>query len=133
MNLFKLSVVTPDGVAFEGEAESLLVHAEEGDLEILAGHVDYVVSVGTGRARIRTPEGVRLAACSGGFLTVVGGVASLVCVTFEFSDSIDIERARKAKEAAEAKLRDAKDERSVALAQAKLARALARIKVAEGL
>ena len=131
MKLFKLSVVTPDGEVFNGEAESLLVHAEEGDLEILAGHVDFVASIGTGRARIRTESGTMLAACSGGFLNVSKEKVSLVCVTFELADNIDLGRAIKAKEIAESRISEAKDERSLDLAKAKLARALCRIKVAE--
>ena len=52
MRTFHLEIVTPDGRAFDGEAESLLVHTTEGDVEILCGHMDYLAAIGTGRARI---------------------------------------------------------------------------------
>ena len=131
MKSFNLEIVTPDGLAFSGEAESLLVHTDDGDVEILAGHMDYMASVSTGRARIITGGVSKYASCSGGFLTVTKEGVRLAAVTFEFADSIDVERAKKAKERAEAKLNSATDEREIALAKARLERALTRIKVSE--
>ena len=42
MKPFHLEIVTPEGAAFSGEAESLLVRTGDGDVEILAGHTDYI-------------------------------------------------------------------------------------------
>ena len=123
-------VVTPDGAAYVGDCESLLIRTDDGDVEILAGHVDYIASVGTGRARIKTAGTDRYAACSGGFLSVEGGEVKLVAVTFEFSEDIDLSRAKRAKENAESQLKAAKDDKSVTIAKAKLQRALARINAA---
>lgn len=133
MNKFHLQIATPDGVFFDGDAESLLVHTSEGDTEILAGHMDYVASLGTGRARIRTQTGDRLAAVSGGLVTVAGGEVKLVAVTFEYAEDIDPERARASKETAEKKIVAAKDDAALRAAEAKLLRALCRIKVAESI
>ena len=130
MRSFHLEIVTPDGAAFDGEAESLLVRTDNGDVEILASHTDYIASVGTGRARIIADGKERLASSSGGFLTVESGNVRLVAITFEFADEIDLDRARRAKEAAEATIAAAKDDKSVELAKAKLQRALSRINVA---
>lgn len=127
---FKLEIVTPDGLVFSGEAESLLVHTDDGDVEILAGHVDYMASVATGRARITVGGVSKYASCSGGFLTVGREGVKLVAVTFEFSENIDLQRALRAKEKAEARLAAATDERESTLARARLERALTRIKVA---
>ena len=131
MRNFKLEIVTPDGLAFSGEAESLLVHTDSGDLEILAGHMDYMASVATGRTRIIVGGVSKYASCSGGFLTVTRDGVRLAAVTFEFAESIDLDRAKKAKERAEAKLAAETDEREIALAKARLERALTRIKVAD--
>jgi F-type H+-transporting ATPase subunit epsilon len=130
MRSFHLEIVTPDGTAFDGEAESLLVRTDNGDVEILASHTDYIASVGTGRARIIAGGKERLASSSGGFLTVESGNVRLVAITFEFADEIDLDRARRAKEAAEATIAAARDDKSVELAKAKLQRALSRINVA---
>ena len=55
----------------------------------------------------------------------------LAALTFEFADSIDVERAEKAKENAERKIAAAADEREANLARARLERALTRLKVAK--
>ncbi len=133
MSEFHLIVATPDGEVFNGNAISLLSHTSDGDVEILKGHVDYIASLGTGRTRIRTKDGDRVASTSGGFVTVCGDTVTLVATTFEYKDDIDLDRAKAAKEKAYALLCSAKDGKAIALAKAKLARALNRIKVKEGL
>ena len=109
MRTFHLEIVTPDGLVFDGEAESLLVHTTEGDVEILRGHMDYIAAVAVGRARVIEAGGnARQASCSGGFLSVTGDSVRLVAVTFEFAENIDEVRAQKAKERAAFYLEEAK-------------------------
>lgn len=131
MREFNLKIVTPDGELFSGKAESLSVYTDDGVVEVLAGHVDYMASLGTGRTRVKNSEGERIASASGGFLTVDRGEVTLVATTFEWQDEINLERARAAKERAEALIKDAKDDKALALAKAKLMRAINRISVAE--
>jgi F-type H+-transporting ATPase subunit epsilon len=130
MKEFHLQIVTPDGAAFDGMAESLLVRSESGDIEIMAGHADLFSSLGIGRARIKTAEGAKTASAAGGFITVVGGEVKLIATTFEFKDDIDLERARAAKEKAEESFKNAKSDKETDIAKAKLQRAINRINVA---
>ena len=123
MNTFHLQIVTPDGLMFDGDAEKLLVRTTEGDVGIMSGHCDYVTPVDTGVARVTTNGDVRTAACSGGLLNVKKGTVRLVASTFE--------RALRAKEAAEKKIKEASDYEERA-AEIKLKRALTRIRVGEG-
>ena len=131
MRSFELSIVSPDGPLFSGDAERLLVRTTDGDVEILAGHTDLFATLGVGRVKLTTSDAVRYASVSGGFLTVKGGVVTLAAITFEFADSIDGERAERARERAEEAIRTAKDDRALNAAKAKLARAISRINVAE--
>ena len=131
MKTFHLEIVTPDGMIFSGEAESLLVHTDDGDVEVMAGHMDYMASVATGRARVIAGGVSKFASCSGGFLTVTADGVILAAPTFEFADTIDVDRAEKAKENAERRLAAAADEREANLARARLERALTRLKVAK--
>ena len=131
MKPFHIEIVTPDGLVYDGETESLLVRTDTGDVEILAGHTDYVAAIATGRARLLKDGVKRFAAVNGGFLSVKGGNVKLVTITFEFADQIDLSRAKAAKERAEATLATAKGQRDEKIAKAKLARAISRIKVAE--
>ena len=131
MKSFNLKVVTPDGLAFDSEIESLLVRTDDGDVEFLAGHIDYMASLGTGRARIKADGKDRYASVSGGFVTVKGGAVKLIAITFEFADQIDITRAKAARDDAKNTLAASKDDKAIELAKAKLQRALNRIGVAE--
>ena len=130
MKPFHLLIATPDGLCYDGEAESLLVRTDDGDVEIRAGHTDLLASVGIGRARIRINGNDRYASAAGGFLTVARGEVKLVAITFEFSDEIDLNRANAAKAAAESAISKASGERDERLAKAKMARAMNRISVA---
>lgn len=131
MKEFHLQVVTPDGLAYDGMVESLLVHSDDGDVEFLAGHIDYIASLGIGRARIKVAGEDRFASVSGGFVTITNGEAKLVAITFEFSENIDVERAKLAREKAKDIIMTSKDSKSVDVAKLKLQRAISRIKVSE--
>ncbi|MBE5798725.1 MAG: ATP synthase F1 subunit epsilon [Clostridiales bacterium] len=131
MSTFHLKISTPDGLKFDGEVERLRVRMIDGDVSLLAHHMDYVSAVGAGEAAIVTADGqTRYAACIGGMLAMIQNEANLIATTFEWADDIDLERAKRAKEAAEARIAAAKnDDKELLLAQAKLQRALVRIGV----
>ncbi len=131
MKEFHLKIATPDGIVYDDMAESLLIRTFDGDIEILAGHTELTASVSIGRARILYGGTQRFASAAGGFLSVTKDCVCLVSTTFEFADEIDIKRAQRAKERAEELLRAAKDEASMNAAEAKLSRALNRIRVAK--
>ena len=63
MTTFHLTVVTPDGCAFDGQAERIVCRAIDGDLAILAKHGDYCTALGMGEAHIVDAEGQRRRAC----------------------------------------------------------------------
>ena len=129
MRAFPLEIVTPDGLEFSGQAESLLVHTSDGDVELLASHADFLGSLGIGRARIIVDGKSRLASVAGGFISAKNGRVKVVATTFEFADDIDLERAEAAKAKAEEIIRASKDAREYTLAEARLKRALNRINV----
>ena len=131
MSTFHLKISTPDGLQFEGEVVRLRVRMIDGDVSLLAHHADYVSAVGAGEAAILMADGqTRYAACIGGMLAMIQNEANLIATTFEWAEEIDLERAKRAKEAAEARIAAAKDDdRELMLAKAKLQRALVRIGV----
>ena len=59
MTTFHLTVVTPDGCAFEGQAERIVCRAIDGDIAILAKHGDYCTALGMGEAHIVDADGQR--------------------------------------------------------------------------
>lgn len=131
MRPFQLKIVTPDGIKFEGQAESLTVRTTTGDLGILAGHTNLVAPLGQGRCTIVMDGKRRYAACIGGMVSVMDGVVTLIPTTFEWAEDIDAERVERSFTRAQSIL-SSKDasKTDVALAEARLKRALVRRSVA---
>ena len=131
MKEFSLKIVTPDGIYFDGLAQSLTVRTTTGDMGILADHINCVAPLGMGMATVSTSDGKRYAACIGGMVSVVDGKVTLVPTTFEWSEDIDLERAKLSKKRAEEVLSsDHATDMQILLAQARLKRALVRKGVA---
>ena len=131
MTPFRLKIVTPDGLIYDGQAEELLVRTTGGDVAILARHMNYVAPLGMGRAVVVSGGTRRTAACIGGMLSVCDGEVTLVPTTFEWADKIDLERAEAAYERADKVLHNENaSQMDLKLAEAKLHRALVRKSVA---
>ena len=130
MRKFHLDIVTPDGISFSDEAESVLLRCEMGDIMIMAGHEDFFATLGVGRACVNCDGTSRDASLAGGFVSVKNGEVKVICTTFEFKEDIDLKRAETAKERAESTIRNSSDDKVILVAKAKLKRALNRINVA---
>ncbi len=129
MSSFRLQIVTTEGSLFDGEAEALRLRTSEGYVSIRAGHADYIAALDIGMVTVTQNGESRNAACGGGFLSVEKGEVRLVATTFEYAEDIDAERAEQAKKRAEERLAEAKEEKDILLAKAKLSRALNRLAV----
>ncbi|WP_300365634.1 ATP synthase F1 subunit epsilon [uncultured Subdoligranulum sp.] len=132
MATFPLKILTPDGIAFEGDVVSISCRTICGQVELLARHIDYCTALGMGEAHLKLEDGtLRSAACMGGMLSMLSGECRLLATTFEWADDIDKERAERSKAHAEAELaRKDMDEHEIKLAEARLKRALVRSSVA---
>ena len=132
MTPFQLKIVTPDGLKYDGMAEGLVVRTTNGDIGILAGHVNLVVPLGMGQAMVIIDGEKKYAACIGGMLSVMEGKATLVPTTFEWAEEIDQKRSEASESRARAVLADkAASHTDIKLAEARLKRALIRQGVAE--
>ena len=131
MATFPLKIVCPDGVKFEGQVQQLTVRTTSGEMGILAKHINCVAPLGMGRATIITEDGPRYAACIGGMVSMVEGKATLVPTTFEWADEIDVARADRSHDKAQATLQNKNSSKAdLVLAEARLKRALVRRSVA---
>ena len=132
MTPFELKIVTPDGLKYDGTAEELIVRTVDGDIGILAGHVNCVAPLGMGQAMAIIDGKKRYAACIGGMVSVMDGKAALVATTFEWADQIDKKRSEASESRARAVLADkTAGQTDIKLAEARLKRALIRQSVAE--
>ncbi|MFE8701843.1 F0F1 ATP synthase subunit epsilon [Cytobacillus sp. FJAT-54145] len=131
MKTIKVSVVTPDGPVFESDVEMVSTKAQSGELGILPGHIPMVAPLQIGAVRLKNGGKTEYVAVSGGFIEVRGEQVSILAQSAEVSNSIDVDRALRAKERAEQRLREQKQE-NVDMKRAELAlqRAINRISVA---
>lgn len=131
MNAFRLKIVTPYGIVFDGQAQSLTVRTTSGDIGILAKHLNCVAPLGMGRATVVLDGQTRYAACIGGMVSVMNGAVTLVPTTFEWAEDIDMQRAEASYQKAQEVLhRKDCSKMDIALAEARLKRALVRKSVA---
>ena len=133
MASFQLQIVTPDRNLYDGPAEKIIVRTVNGDVCIMAHHIDYITPLGVGETRVTDENGnTRVAACNGGFLCVSGGAVRVMPISFEWADEIDLNRAQRAKEEAQVNLTAArKEDIGYKIAEYKLKRAMTRIQVRE--
>ena len=87
MNTYKLTVATPDGNRFQGEAVALYLRGAEGDLAVLAGHTPFITSVQAGKCRIELPDNTEKSALlDGGLLTVSANAVTLLSGSFQWEE-----------------------------------------------
>ena len=68
--MLKVSVISPEAVLFEGEADSVVAPAYDGEVGILTGHAPLMALLGDGELRLGGGGGRRFKV-SGGFMQVL--------------------------------------------------------------
>lgn len=133
METYHLQIVAPDRMVFDGQAQKILVRTVDGDVCILPRHVDFAAPLGIGEARVTDENGnTRAAACNGGLISVSNGDVRVMVITFEWEDEIDLDRAKEAENRAEEQLKALqREDQDFTAAEARLKRALTRIRVKE--
>jgi len=104
---FSVSLVTPEGAAFEGEVEMLVVPGADGEIGVLARHAPLVALLKAGSTRVyrdRASEDVLEFATGPGFFKVEQDRALALVDDAVDARHVDDERARKQLEDAQAEL-----------------------------
>jgi F-type H+-transporting ATPase subunit epsilon len=103
--LFSVSVVTPEGAAFDGDAEMLIVPGAAGEIGVLARHAPLVAMLKAGSTRVHLGDGeIREFATGPGFFQVLEDRAIALVDDAVKADEIDDARAQAQLEAAQAEL-----------------------------
>jgi F-type H+-transporting ATPase subunit epsilon len=97
--------VTPEGPAFEGEAEMLIVPGADGEIGVLARHAPLVAMLKAGNTRVHTgPAEIQEFATGPGFFKVEQDRAIALVDDAVSAKEIDPERAERQLEEATAEL-----------------------------
>jgi F-type H+-transporting ATPase subunit epsilon len=103
--LFSVSVVTPEGAAFEGEAEMLIVPGAAGEIGVLARHAPLVAMLKAGSTRVHLGDGeVREFATGPGFFQVLEDRAIALVDDAVGAGDVDDARAQQQLDDAQAEL-----------------------------
>lgn len=94
--MFRLSIVTPEQIFFEGDIKSLIVPGTEGYIGILSHHAPIISALKPGRIVYQDFENkINILSVTKGFLEVSGNIATILCDAAEFAHEIDVARAQK--------------------------------------
>ncbi|HPD57134.1 MAG TPA: F0F1 ATP synthase subunit epsilon [Smithellaceae bacterium] len=127
-----LEIVTPEKMAFSGYVEEVTIPGVEGEFGVLRGHEAMLSAVDIGQLNFTRNNKKVYFAVNTGYAEVTANKVTILIETAERSDQIDITRARRAKDNAEARLaKITRDNEDFEKMRAALARAIARISTAE--
>ncbi|MBR5336825.1 MAG: ATP synthase F1 subunit epsilon [Lachnospiraceae bacterium] len=124
---FKIKIICPDRVFYEGAAEMVEFTASEGDIGIYKNHIPLTTAIKPGILTITDDQGGKKAAVHAGFAEVLGDSVSILAEVAEWPDEIDVDRAQRAKERAEARLASKDEGIDVLRAEIALKKALVRL------
>ena len=128
-NLFKLKIITPERVFYEGEVSMVEFNTTEGEIGIYKKHVPTTVIVSPGILTITEAEETKEAALHAGFAEILQEEVVILAEIVEWPDEIDLDRAKAARDRAEERIHSKTPETDVMRAETALQRALARIHV----
>ena len=95
-----LTIVTPQGIVYEGPVESVVLPGAEGEFGVLENHERFLSPLRTGEVEIKTREGSTFAAIAQGFADVAGDTVTVLVESCEVAGKIDVARAELARERA---------------------------------
>jgi F-type H+-transporting ATPase subunit epsilon len=122
----QVEVVSPERVLFSGEATMVITRTlGGGEIAFLPGHAPFLAALTENHTRIASEGGVTVdVAVHGGFVEVSNNKVSILSDVAELGDSIDVARAREARDRAQDLLRRGDDgdaEAALRRAEARLA------------
>jgi F-type H+-transporting ATPase subunit epsilon len=76
--MLKVSVISPEAVLFEGETDSVVAPAYDGEIGILTDHAPLMALLGEGQLRLGASTGGRRFSVGGGFMQVLNNQVRVV-------------------------------------------------------
>lgn len=129
MSEFALKIVCPEGEYYQGKVEILNVVSTVGQMGILANMLPFAGVLEISEMNFVSNGQRRFFFISGGFIHVTKEGVTLITDAIEDKETIDLDRAKRAKDRAEKRLRNRDAKLDVMRAELALKRALTRIKV----
>ena len=130
-DIFKVEIITPDRIFYEGEAEFIEFTTAAGEIGVYANHIPMTTVLAPGVVTIHSGEEETIAAVHAGFAEILGDKVTLLAEIAEWPDEIDVTRAEAAKDRAEDRIASHAADIDIRRAEFALRKALTRIDVAD--
>lgn len=134
--LFRVNVVTPDGLIYSHRGSIVDMRAVDGQRSIMYNHTPLLTPLAIGDVKVKRSREmsnhVDHIAVNGGYIEFSHNIATIIADSAERARNIDVSRAEAAKERAQKRMQEARekhDQRSLERAQIALRRATNRISV----
>jgi len=123
-------IITPEKIVFEDDVDAIYAQGIDGSFGVLPNHIPFMSTLAIDTAKIEKNGESQTFSIIGGAFQFKNNEAIILTEVAECGIDIDTARAQLAKERAEAKLSSAETQRDIKIANAALARAMARLKAA---
>lgn len=129
--MFKLKIISPDRIFYEGEASMIELTTSEGEVGIYKNHIPMTMILVPGVLKITEADGVKEAALHTGFIEVLPEEITILAEIAEWPEEIDMNRAKEAKVRAERRLSGEEGEINLLRAEVALKKSLVRLTVGD--
>ena len=107
---FLLEVVTPHRLVLSEEVEEMTAPGVEGEFGVLPGHTPFFTTLKVGELMYRAGKEAGHMAVTWGFVEVLSDRVTILAEAAELAPEIDVERAKRAKDRAEKRLKQLSSE-----------------------
>lgn len=129
MKSFKLKLIAPDGVKYEGEALEASLPTPDGQIAILPDHMPVISLLAPGEIILKTSGKEHYLATEGGVVEISNNLVKILADSADSAESLDQVKIDEAKKKAEQSLANAKTDIEFADASAVLEKQLAKLRV----
>ena len=127
----KFEVATPERLVIDESVEEVVLPSVDGYMGVRPGHAPLLAKLDIGEISYRTGDHTRYVATSGGFVEVLRESVRVLAETAEPAEEIDVERALRSKEKAEAELKHDSPPEEFRRWEVRLKRAISRVQIHE--
>ena len=103
-----LEIVTPEKRAYSDTITSVVLPSQDGEIEILDGHIPLISVINAGEIKITKPSGMEYLAVDKGFMQLLGSKISLITEGAIDIKDIDLNEVTEARKRAEEALKEVK-------------------------
>ena len=134
-SILTINVVTPDGSVYENTTDLVICKTTVGEIGIMPNHLPLLASLAIDEVRVKVDdENFDEIAVSGWFVEFSDNTLSVVASAAERKETIDVSRAERAKQRAEKRIEEAKNENNdidLRRAEVSLRRAINRLNISK--